>query len=50
MRQVDNAAEREDQRQAERNEQIVGADQEPIENLLDDEDDLHARKPSRHFR
>ena len=39
--QVDDAAEREDQRKAERDEQVVGSDQEPVENLLGDEDDLH---------
>ena len=39
MREIDDAAEREDQREAERDQQIVGADQEAVENLLEDEDD-----------
>ena len=50
MREVDDAAERKDQRKAERNEQVVGADQEPVENLLEDEDDLHARETVAAFR
>ena len=42
MRQIDDAAEREDQREAKRDEQIIGADQEAVENLLEDKDQLHA--------
>src|SRR4051812_3141890 len=41
MREVDDAAEREDQRQAERNQQVVDADEQAVEHLLDDEDELH---------
>ena len=47
MREIDDAAEREDQREAERDQQIVGADQEAVENLLEDEDELHARLPTK---
>ena len=50
MRQIDDAAERKDQRKAKRNEQVIGSDQEPVENLLNDEDDLHARAPSPAFQ
>src|SRR5262245_46951005 len=39
---VDDAAEREDQRQAEGDQQVIGADQEPVENLFEYEDELHA--------
>ena len=42
MGQVDDAAEREDQRQAERDEKVIGADQQPVEHLLEEEDELHA--------
>ena len=35
MRQIDDAAERKDQRKPERNEQVIGADQEAVENLLE---------------
>ena len=42
MREIDDAAEREDQRKAERDEQVIGADQQSVENLLEDEDELHA--------
>ena len=42
VRQIDDAAEREDQREAERDQEIVGADQEAVENLLEEKDELHA--------
>ena len=42
MREIDDAAEREDQREAERDQQVVGADQKAVENLLEEEDQLHA--------
>ena len=38
MRQIDDAAEREDQRQAERDQQIVDADEQAVEDLLEDQD------------
>ena len=42
MREIDDAAEREDQRKAERDEQVISTNQQSIENLLEDEDELHA--------
>src|SRR5262249_21109947 len=42
VREIDDAAEREDQRQAERDQKVISADQEAIENLLEYEDELHA--------
>ena len=42
MGQVDDAAEREDQRQAERDQKVIGADQQPVQHLLEEEDELHA--------
>src|SRR5262249_43564280 len=42
VREIDDAAEREDQRQAECDQKVISADQEAVENLLDDEDELHA--------
>ena len=45
MRQIDDAAQREDERQAERDQQVIGADQDAVENLLEDEDELHAAMP-----
>jgi len=39
---IDDAAEREDQRQAERDQKVISADQEAVENLLEYEDELHA--------
>ena len=42
MREIDDAAEREDQRKAERDEQVISTDQQSVENLLEDEDELHA--------
>ena len=40
MREIDDAAEREDQREAERDEQVIRADQQAVENLLEDENDI----------
>src|SRR5262249_52421827 len=42
MREIDDAAERKDQRQPERDQQVIGADQDAVEDLLEDEDELHA--------
>src|SRR5262249_55464238 len=42
VREIDHAAEREDQRQAECDQKVISADQKAVENLLDDEDELHA--------
>src|SRR5262249_7856606 len=42
VREIDDAAEREDQRQAERDQKVISADQEAVENLLEYEDELHA--------
>ncbi len=42
VREIDDAAEREDQRQAECDQKIISADQEAVENLLEYEDELHA--------
>jgi hypothetical protein len=36
MRKVDNAPEGKNKRKAERYEQVIGADQQPVENLLED--------------
>ena len=46
MREIDDAAEREDQREAERDQQVIGADQQSVENLLEEEDELHAGDPA----
>src|SRR5262249_31708693 len=43
MREIDYAAEREDQRQTERDQQVIRADQKAIQNLLEDENILHAK-------
>ena len=37
MRQVDDAAEREDQRQAERDQEVVDPVEQPVQHLLDEE-------------
>src|SRR5262249_56528214 len=42
VREIDDAAQREDQRQAERDQKVISADQEAVENLLEYEDELHA--------
>ena len=42
MGEVDDAAERENERQSQRDQQVIGPDQEPVENLLEYEDELHA--------
>src|SRR4029077_6834116 len=47
MREVDDAPEREDQRQAKRDQQVICADQEPVENLFEYENELHAATPGR---
>jgi hypothetical protein len=39
---IDDAAEREDQRQAECDQKVISPDQEAVENLLEYEDELHA--------
>src|SRR5215475_2559296 len=41
MGEIDDAAEREDEGQAERDEQVISADQEAVENLLEEENELH---------
>jgi hypothetical protein len=54
MRQIDYAAERKDQRETERDQKVIRADQKAIQNLLEDENILHAknsaRKESKQFR
>ncbi len=42
VREVDDAAEGEDQRQAERDQQVIGTGEEAVEDLLEDENELHA--------
>ena len=42
MREIDDASEREDERETERDQQIIGADEEAVEDLLKDKDELHA--------
>jgi hypothetical protein len=41
MREVDDAAEREDQREAERDQKVIRTDQQPVQDLLDEENELH---------
>ena len=42
MGEVHDAAEGEDERQAERDEEVVGADEQPVQHLLEEKDELHA--------
>ena len=42
MREIDDTAERKDQREAERDQQVIGADQKAVKHLLEDKDELHA--------
>ena len=41
VRQIDDAAEREDQRQPERDQQVDRAEEQAVDHLLQDEDELH---------
>src|SRR4249920_536246 len=43
MREIDDAAKREDQRKAERDQQVIRADQKSVQNLLEDKNRLHAK-------
>src|SRR5512139_1892138 len=43
MREIDNATQRENKRKAKRYKEIIGANQESIQNLLKDENKLHER-------
>jgi hypothetical protein len=47
MRQIDYAAECEDQRETERDQQVIRADQKAIQDLLEDKNILHAKNPAR---
>src|SRR4029078_6880208 len=47
MRQIDYAAEGEDQRETERDQQVIRADQKAIQNLLEDKNILHAKNSAR---
>src|SRR5262245_59174916 len=46
VREIDDAAKRKNQREAKRDQQVIRADQEPIQNLLEDENILHAKDPA----
>jgi hypothetical protein len=43
MREIDHAADAEDQRQAERNQQLVASEHEAIHHLFQQEPELHSR-------
>jgi len=43
VRQVDDAAERKDQRQPERDQEVDRAEEQAVDHLLHDENDLHRR-------
>ena len=45
MREIDDAAEREDQRQAERDQQVIDAVEQAVEHLLDEEHGVHGIEP-----
>jgi len=47
VREVDEAAQRKDERQAERDQQVIRADQQAVDDLLDDLDEDYGERPVR---